>query len=52
MELIQSFDEFLKWDLFCGFEGANYIAWGLGFGAAKGMKLLKSVLDGMSRWNL
>ncbi len=35
VELLDSFDEFLVWDLFCGFERGNRIAWGLGVGAVK-----------------
>lgn len=45
VEMIASFDEFLVWDLFCGFEQSNYIAWGLGVGAVKGQPILKSLLD-------
>lgn len=45
VELIASFDEFLKWDMFCGFEDTRMVAWGLGFGAVKGQKLLKALLD-------
>ncbi len=45
VELVASFDEFLVWDLFCGFERGNYIAWGLGVGAVKGHPILKSILD-------
>lgn len=45
VEVIAPFDEFLVWDLFCGFEHCDYIAWGLGVGAVKGHPILKSVLD-------
>lgn len=45
VEVIAPFDEFLVWDLFCGFEQYNYISWGLGIGAVKGHPILKSVLD-------
>lgn len=45
VELIKPFDEFLEWDMFCGFENTRYVNWGLGFGAVKGVKLLKNVLD-------
>lgn len=45
VELIASFDEFLVWELFCGFERGNYIAWGLGVGAIKDHPILKDILD-------
>lgn len=45
VEVIAPFDEFLVWDLFCGFEKGNYIAWGLGVGSVKAHPILKSVLD-------
>lgn len=45
VELIASFDEFLVWDLFCGFEQGNYINWGLGVGAIKGHPILKDILE-------
>lgn len=45
VELCASFDEFLKWDMFCGFEAPKAVNWGLGFGAVKGLGLLKDVLD-------
>lgn len=44
VELLKSLDEFLKWDMFCGFQSAEYIAWGLGFGAVRGHELLEAVL--------
>lgn len=45
VELISSFDEFLKWDMFCGFEDTRVVNWGLGFGAVKGHEMLKALLD-------
>lgn len=45
VELLTSFDEFLKWDMFCGFEDHRMVAWGLGFGAVKGLELLKEALE-------
>ena len=45
VEVIAAFDEFLVWDLFCGFERGNYIAWGLGVGAVQGHPILKDVLE-------
>ena len=44
VELVKNFDEFLKWDMFCGFESTKYIAWGLGFGAVRGHEILQEVL--------
>lgn len=45
VEVIAPFDEFLFWDLFCGFESKKYVNWGLGYGAVKGYSVLKNVLD-------
>ncbi|MCM1217937.1 MAG: hypothetical protein NC548_25895 [Lachnospiraceae bacterium] len=45
VEVIASFDELLVWDLFCGFERDNYIAWGLGVGAVQGHPILKDILE-------
>ena len=45
VELVKNFDEFLKWDLFCGFESFDYVAWGVGFGAVKEHEILKDVLN-------
>ena len=45
VELVASFDEFLQWDLFCGFEQQKLVNWGLGFGAIKGHRILKSVME-------
>ena len=45
VELLRGLDEFLKWDMFCGFEDNQYVAWGLGVGAVAGHKILKNVLE-------
>lgn len=45
VELIASYDEFLKWDMFCGFEDTRVVNWGLGFGAVKGHEMLRALLD-------
>lgn len=45
VEVVAPFDKFLVWDLFCGFESKEYVAWGLGFGSVKGHPILKKVLD-------
>ena len=45
VEVVASFDKFLSWEFFCGFEESEYVAWGLGFGAIKGHKILKAVMD-------
>lgn len=45
VELVKPFDEFLKWRMFCGFERPEVVAWGLGFGAVRGERILRDVLD-------
>lgn len=45
VELTACFDDFLVWDLFCGFERGGYIASGLGMGSVKGQPILRSILD-------
>lgn len=45
VELIKNFDELLKWDMFCGFENTTHINLGIGYGAVKGHKILKDILD-------
>ncbi|MCM1182620.1 MAG: hypothetical protein NC337_04510 [Roseburia sp.] len=45
VEVIAPFDDMLVWDLFCGFERTNYIAWGLGVGAVQGHMILKDILE-------
>ena len=45
VEVVAPFDKFLVWDLFCGFESKEYVAWGLGYGAVKGHPILKNVLE-------
>ncbi len=52
VELLRNFDEFLKWDMFCGFESNSYINWGLGFGAVCGHEILKEVLDVYGQMNI
>jgi hypothetical protein len=45
VELLKSFNDFLEYDLFCGFEDDNHINLGLGFGAVKGNLLLAELID-------
>lgn len=45
VEIVASFDDLLIWDLFCGFENKEYVAWGLGIGSIKGHPILKSVME-------
>lgn len=45
VELIRSLDDLLKYKAYMGFEGSEYIATGLGFGAIKGFPLLKEMLS-------
>ncbi len=44
VEVLKPFDEFLKYPAFCGFESKYFIAWGLGFGAQKGNKIIKELM--------
>ena len=44
VELLKSLDEFLKWDMFCGFQSTKHINWGLGYGAVRGHEILEEVL--------
>ena len=43
VEVVRPLDELLKLDAFMGFEGTEYVASGLGFGAAKGSKIMKEI---------
>lgn len=45
VEIIKPFDEFLRWNMFCGFESTKFVSWGVGFGSVAGEKILKEVLD-------
>lgn len=45
VELVRSPDEFLDNSSFFGFEGTEYIATGLGFGAEKGAGILKELMS-------
>ncbi len=44
VETLKPFDEFLKYPAFCGFESEYFVAWGLGFGAEKGNKIIKELM--------
>ncbi len=44
VEVLKPFDEFLKYPAFCGFESEHFIAWGLGFGAKKGSRIIKELM--------
>ena len=44
VEALKPFDEFLKYPAFCGFESEYFVAWGLGFGAQKGNKIIKELM--------
>lgn len=44
VQLLKNLDEFLMYKSFFGFEN-NYIATGLGFGAEKGAKILKDIME-------
>ena len=45
VQVLKSFDEFLCYNAFFGFEETSYINTGLGFGAEKGSLILKSILN-------
>lgn len=45
VELVGNFDDMLYQPAFCGFERDNYIALGLGFGAAKGNDIIREMRD-------
>lgn len=45
VEVIKSFDELLNTEAFYGFENDEFVATGLGFGAVKGHKTVKSMID-------
>ena len=45
VQVLKSFDEFLGYNSFFGFEGTKYLNTGLGFGAEKGSKILKAILN-------
>lgn len=44
VEVLKPFDEFLKYPAFCGFESEHFVAFGLGFGAEKGNKVIKGLI--------
>lgn len=45
VELVQNLDDLLYQKGFAGFERENYVAFGLGFGAMKGLPIIKSIRD-------
>lgn len=45
VELVSKLDTFLKYDGYFGFESDSYVNTGLGFGAAAGNKIVKTMLD-------
>ena len=45
VEVIKSFDEFLVWELFAGFESDSYVASGLGMGAVQNQRILAKILE-------
>lgn len=44
VEIIKSFDDFLQYEGFAGFETDQYVALGLGFGATKGNPIIKELM--------
>lgn len=49
VELLKSYDDFLGWKLFCGYQSGDEVAFGLGFGAVKGHVILKELLEWYDR---
>ena len=45
VELIRPLDEFLKFDLFCGFESQKFVAFGLGFGGKANHPILQEMME-------
>lgn len=45
VEVCRSFNELLQFEMFCGFETMSQVNLGSGFGAVKGNKLLKAMLE-------
>lgn len=45
VEVLRSWNDLLYYPLFCGYENEQYVAFGLGFGAKKGNKILKEMMD-------
>ena len=45
VEIVRNLDDLLKYDAFMGFEGLEYVNTGLGFGAEKGNKMIKSIIE-------
>ena len=45
VEMLKSLNPLLGYDLFCGFENKNHVAFGLGFGARKGHHIIKSMIE-------
>ncbi len=45
VEVLKTFDEFLKYPAFCGFDSNHFVSFGLGFGAEKGNKVIKEIME-------
>ncbi len=45
IELLKNIDDLLMNDAFCGFESPDYVAFGLGFGAVKGNRILAEIKE-------
>ena len=45
VELIKKMDPYLEYDFYAGFESSAFVNFGIGFGAIKGHKILKEILD-------
>ncbi len=51
VEALKPFDEFLKYPAFCGFESEHFINFGHGFGAEKGNKVIKQLMEPYENMN-
>lgn len=45
VELLKPLDSLLQYNMFCGFESSEYVAFGLGFGAKKNHNILREILE-------
>ncbi len=49
VEVLRPLDELLGYELFCGFENKEYVAFGLGFGGSKNNKILVEMMQQYER---
>mgnify|MGYP004452693793 CR=1 FL=1 len=51
VELLKGLDTLLDNTMFCGFENDDYVNFGIGFGAEKGQKIVKEIMDVYDKLN-